>query len=76
VKNRRQGVERGKYGMLISNCNSSFGGSYFVPKVDSVCNTGKKGSEFGNQKGKKKKRRSEFDVMLEKEIEKNESNVR
>jgi hypothetical protein len=68
VKNHRQGVERGKYGMLISNCNSSFGGSYFVPKVDSVCNTGKKGSEFGNQKGKKKKGR--FDVMLEQEIEK------
>jgi hypothetical protein len=44
--------------------------------VDSVCNTGKKGSELGNQKGKKKKRRSEFDVMLEKEIKKNESNVR
>ena len=54
--------------MLISNCNCSFGGRYSVSKVDSVCNTGKKGSELGNQKGKKKKRR--FDVMLEQEIEK------
>ena len=62
--------------MFISNCNCDFGGCYSVPKVGNVCNTGKKGSESGNQKGKKKKRRSEFDVMLEKEIEKNESNVR
>jgi hypothetical protein len=54
--------------MLISNCNSSFGGSYFVPKVGNVCNTGKKRGELGNQKGKKKKGR--FDVMLEQEIEK------
>ena len=62
--------------MFISNCNCDFGGSYFVPKVDSACNTGEKRGELGNPKGKKKKRRSEFDVMLEKEIEKNESNVR
>lgn len=75
-KNRLRGVERGKNGVFISNYNCDFGGYYSVPKVDSVCNTGKKGSEFGNQKGKKKKRRSEFDVMLEKEIKKNESNVR
>lgn len=56
--------------MLISNCNCNFGGYYSVPKVDSVCNTGKERGEFGNQKGKKKKRRSEFDVMLEQEIKK------
>lgn len=62
--------------MLISKCNCDFGGSYSVPKVGNVCNTGKKRGEFGNQKGKKKKGRSEFDVMLEKEIKKNESNVR
>lgn len=54
--------------MLISNCNSSFGGYYSVPKVGNVCNTGKKRGELGNQKGKKKKGR--FDVMLEQEIEK------
>jgi hypothetical protein len=68
VKNHRQGVERGKNGVFISNCNCDFGGYYSVPKVDSLCNTGKKGSEPGNQKGKKKKGR--FDVMLEQEIEK------
>jgi hypothetical protein len=68
VKNHRQGVERGKNGVFISNCNCDFGGYYSVPKVDSLCNTGKKGSESGNQKGKKKKGR--FDVMLEQEIEK------
>ena len=54
--------------MFISNCNCFFGGRYSVPKVDSVCNTGKNGSELGNQKGKKKKGR--FDVMLKQEIEK------
>lgn len=54
--------------MLISNRNCDFGGSYSVPKVDSVCNTGKKGSESGNQKSKKKKGR--FDVILEQEIDK------
>jgi hypothetical protein len=54
--------------VFISNCNCDFGGYYSVPKVDSLCNTGKKGSEPGNQKGKKKKGR--FDVMLEQEIEK------
>lgn len=66
--------------MLISNCNPSFGGYYSVPKVGNVCDTGEKRGELGNQKGKKKKRRSEFDVILEQEIEKgkktNESNVR
>lgn len=56
--------------MLISNCNCDFGGNYFIPKVDSVCNTGEKRGEFRNQKGKKKKRRSEFEVMLEQEIDK------
>jgi len=56
--------------MLISNCNSSFGGCYSVPKVGNVCNTGEKRGELGNQKGKKEKGRSEFDVMLEQEIEK------
>lgn len=54
--------------MFISNCNSSFGGYYSVPKVGNVCNTGKERGELGNQKGKKKK--GFFDVMLEQEIEK------
>lgn len=54
--------------MLISNCNCDFGGNYSVPKVDSLCNTGEKRGELGNQKGKKKKGR--FDVILEQEIEK------
>lgn len=54
--------------MFISNCNCDFGGCYSVPKVDSVCNTGKKGSKLGNQKGKKKKGR--FDAILEQKIEK------
>lgn len=54
--------------MLISNCNCDFGGNYFIPKVGSVCNTGKKRGEFRNQKGKKKKGR--FDVILEQEIDK------
>ena len=61
--------------MFISNCNCDFGGYYSVPKVDSVCNTGKKRGELGNPKGKKNKR-SKFEVMLEKEMKKNESNVR
>ena len=56
--------------MFISNCNCDFGGHYSVPKVGNVCDTGEKRGELGNQKGKKKKGRSEFDVMLEQGIEK------
>ena len=56
--------------MLISNCNYDFGGNYFIPKVDSICDTGKERGELRDQKGKKKKRRSEFEVMLEQEIKK------